>query len=259
MNKLLSLLLVLGLVFLVGCTGTSETGQAVEGVNPNPAEDINQNTSDSNIRLNCRELGGYLCSHDGSCTLEWLDSSDSYCCPINCGTCPANVSCDDNNNRTDDSCVLSNGKPKCQYIEKECDYKIASYTYWLEGDGTITCTGVSCVDNTTKILLGKPLTFGIEFRPEMFKPENTRIVRSGNVLSSNEIYGKLNITVRIFGVCKEDGQACPGTLYPEGYFKCQTIIEMPNGCTSTYVQFETKMERTDCLGEDHFATSIPVQ
>jgi len=38
-------------------------------------------------RRNCRELGGYLCNPSDKCALDWLDSTESYCCPIECNTC----------------------------------------------------------------------------------------------------------------------------------------------------------------------------
>lgn len=100
MNKLLPLLLVFGLVFFIGCTLS-------------PTQNITNESND--IRLNCRELGGYLCSWEGECALEWLNSSDSYCCPIKCGTCPASINCDDINSCTEDRCTVENGKTVCKH------------------------------------------------------------------------------------------------------------------------------------------------
>lgn len=93
MKKIILLFLIISLVILSGCT----------------------------IRKNCRELNGYLCSSEGECALEWFYSSDSYCCPIECKTCPGDINCDDNDKCTKDLCVVKDGKPVCNHAQmKPC-------------------------------------------------------------------------------------------------------------------------------------------
>ncbi|MBR9681855.1 MAG: hypothetical protein GOV00_03585 [Candidatus Altiarchaeota archaeon] len=54
------------------------------------------------IRENCRELEGHLCQAEGQCALPWMDSSDSYCCPLECGECIEEVLSEC---KTDEVCV----------------------------------------------------------------------------------------------------------------------------------------------------------
>lgn len=65
-------------------------------------------------RKNCRELGGYLC-YEGGCALPWYDSSDSYCCPIECDTCPSDFPCYDGDRCTRDVCYVNNSVPICEF------------------------------------------------------------------------------------------------------------------------------------------------
>src|SRR3989338_2062111 len=82
-------------------------------------------------RLNCRELGGHLCSDitisigpltsstSPRCALSWLNSTDSYCCPIECGSCPTD--CNDGNPCTSDSCNIGNNTFQCSHTQiKPC-------------------------------------------------------------------------------------------------------------------------------------------
>ena len=78
-------------------------------------------------RLNCRELGGHLCSDitisigpltsstSPRCALSWLNSTDSYCCPIECGSCPTD--CDDGNSCTNDFCRIENNTFQCKHTQ----------------------------------------------------------------------------------------------------------------------------------------------
>ncbi|MCK4730042.1 MAG: hypothetical protein KAT28_01880 [Candidatus Aenigmarchaeota archaeon] len=82
------------------------------------------NTSDetntkTEVRKNCRELGGYLCSSEGQCALNYLNSTDSYCCPIECGVCPEDINCDDEDECTEDNCFVRDGKSTCEYRKIE--------------------------------------------------------------------------------------------------------------------------------------------
>jgi hypothetical protein len=99
----------------------------------------NENNTKTEVRKNCRELGGYLCGSEGVCCGELLNSSDSYCCPIQCGTCSPN----ENSNCTciyvTDGrtfsmkcpleikceadiycCAVENGKPNCSTKLSRC-------------------------------------------------------------------------------------------------------------------------------------------
>jgi len=120
-------LLYAGILVLIlltaGCTQTSLTGQAVKQSNINSSLNTTNNketilvttstyipttttvsTTSTTLRKNCRELNGYICNEEEGCAFPWLDSSESYCCPIECGKCPADTNCDDGNSCTKDEC-----------------------------------------------------------------------------------------------------------------------------------------------------------
>lgn len=65
----------------------------------------------------CSELNGYMCDSEEECVLELLDSTESYCCPIKCNSCPSNFSCDDNDSCTNDFCIVSQGEPVCNHTQ----------------------------------------------------------------------------------------------------------------------------------------------
>ncbi|MDD4082223.1 MAG: hypothetical protein PHD05_02435 [Sphaerochaetaceae bacterium] len=67
-----------------------------------------------NANKNCSELGGDLCNA-GSCAEDFLVSSESYCCPIQCGVCPEDFDCDDNEKCTKDKCVVKNSEAVCEH------------------------------------------------------------------------------------------------------------------------------------------------
>lgn len=82
----------------------------------NQTQEIPENNDNPipEIRKNCRELNGFLCDESNDCAVDWLDSSDSYCCPIECNTCPSD--CDDENPCTKDECNKETNY-ECTYEE----------------------------------------------------------------------------------------------------------------------------------------------
>ena len=94
MNGLKIILVLIFLSLLCGCTPEQEQAfrekyePEIKGeISQIIKEEINQSSSLQNTRKNCREMGGYLCTPKDRCALDWLDSTDSYCCPIECNAC----------------------------------------------------------------------------------------------------------------------------------------------------------------------------
>ena len=119
------------------------------------------NKSNISVLKNCRDLGGYLCSGEGQCASTWLKSTESYCCPIKCGSCSQEVlaNCSSNNQcvkaecsqKTSLKCEFKNITPcanngRCEHGEIEtCDYE-SGYEDTPEGKITgpaLCCSGTS--------------------------------------------------------------------------------------------------------------------
>lgn len=69
----------------------------------------------------CQAFNGYICSAPDDCALPYLDTIESYCCPIKCMTC--NQSCDDSIETTEDYCSKETGY-ECRHNKicpKTCD------------------------------------------------------------------------------------------------------------------------------------------
>jgi hypothetical protein len=66
----------------------------------------------------CAAFNGYLCSAPDDCVVPYLDTIESYCCPLQCNTC--NQSCEDNNPCTIDSCSKKTNYT-CMYKSKSDD------------------------------------------------------------------------------------------------------------------------------------------
>ncbi|GAI81718.1 unnamed protein product, partial [marine sediment metagenome] len=272
------------------------------------------------VRKNCRELNGYLCS-EGNCALEWLNSSDSYCCPILCRTCPEDITCDDEDSCTEDSCVVEDGKAVCKYEEispcanngicemgefsgvisaycpgdshavttshlesndcpSTCDDGNPNTGDWYDFDAqeckheidenkcgfaipvTIPILEGDAYDSDT-IILGKQLTVKIDFRPEAaeYTTMSYTTSTSNKLLDSTELFDKVKVAVKIFGVCKEEGILC-GNGFPnkEGYFIANCLIDMPVDCKSETVSIEYNLERIDCkdkrIGGGSFSVKV---
>jgi len=75
------------------------------------------NKTGQEIRKNCRELDGYLCNPEDQCALPWLNSSDSYCCPISCNTCTQEVLDDC---KIEEECIEVVCGPQTDF---ECEYR----------------------------------------------------------------------------------------------------------------------------------------
>lgn len=73
-----------------------------------------ENLTDTIYKKNCMELGGHVCISEDQCTVPLMNSTDSYCCPIECGECL--IDCDDKDSCTLDKCDLSTDF-KCEYIK----------------------------------------------------------------------------------------------------------------------------------------------
>ncbi len=72
---------------------TQEVVCIIKKANTNQTESIPENNDNPipEIRKNCRELNGFLCDESNNCAVDWLDSSDSYCCPIECNVCTKKI------------------------------------------------------------------------------------------------------------------------------------------------------------------------
>jgi len=81
---------------------------------------VDENKQDSDqshqkVRKNCRELEGDLCNSEKECAKELVDSTDSYCCLIECNTCPKDIDCDNGDKCTEDKCVVEDGEAVCKH------------------------------------------------------------------------------------------------------------------------------------------------
>ncbi len=85
---------------------TQEVVCIIKKANTNQTQDISENNENPipEIKKNCRELAGFLCDEPNVCAVNWLDSSDSYCCPIECNVCTKKIT---DNCKTNDLCVES--------------------------------------------------------------------------------------------------------------------------------------------------------
>ena len=87
-------LLLLVITLISGCTETDystldkSTQKTVEAeIGKADTLEPEEISKQKYFRKNCQELGAYLCNPPKKCALDWLDSSDSYCCPIECNKC----------------------------------------------------------------------------------------------------------------------------------------------------------------------------
>lgn len=119
-NVAIVMLLALLLIIIAGCTPEQEA---------KARELIGQHR--------CAAFNGYICSAPDDCALPYLDTIESYCCPIKCGTC--NQSCDDGNERTEDYCSTE--------TNYECQHNY-TYGYHFEKLGLMSCRE----DNKVKII-----------------------------------------------------------------------------------------------------------
>ncbi|MBU2637854.1 MAG: DsbA family protein [Nanoarchaeota archaeon] len=97
MKAYIAIILGILLIAVVGCTPEQRT-KALELVGQH----------------RCQAYSGYLCSAPDDCGLPYLDTIESYCCPLNCQTC--NQSCDDGNVCTKDICSKETSYA-CEYEE----------------------------------------------------------------------------------------------------------------------------------------------
>ena len=159
-------LLFLALFLIVGCTPEQE--QKVREI-------IGQHR--------CQTFNGYICSAPDDCALSYLDTIESYCCPIKCMTC--NQSCDDSIETTKD------------YCSKETDYecrhnKICPKTC----DDSNSCTNDYCSESTEYECMHEELkpcpNDGIceeeEFRGDLhtYCPNSVVEILARAVISSND-------------------------------------------------------------------------
>lgn len=95
------LLLLFILVIISACTPKQE--EEVRGIIEEHKGEIETGIKETVQKQNCQSYNGYICSAPDDCGLPYLNTTESYCCPIKCQTC--NQSCDDGNECTTDSCL----------------------------------------------------------------------------------------------------------------------------------------------------------
>lgn len=84
----------------------------------------------------CQAYNGYLCSAPDDCGLSYLDTIESYCCPIKCQTC--NQTCNDNNDCTEDSCSKQTNF-SCVFTKKQG----ACQNDGICSETEVRCNGIS--------------------------------------------------------------------------------------------------------------------
>lgn len=106
MRGIILILMIVSLIFISGCADPFARYQCWDG----SVVDSLDKCPPQEVRKSCRELGGYLCESSDStaymprdapppasayevipaaeqCAVDWLNSTDSYCCPIECKRC----------------------------------------------------------------------------------------------------------------------------------------------------------------------------
>ena len=120
MNKaILCILIVLLSVLIAGCTPAQQD---------KARELLGQHR--------CAAYSGYLCSAPDDCGAPYLDTIESYCCPIKCQTC--NQSCDDGNDCTEDSCSKQTNY-SCVFTKKHG----ACQNDGICSEAEVRCNGIS--------------------------------------------------------------------------------------------------------------------
>ncbi|MFA6269011.1 MAG: hypothetical protein WCW13_03480 [archaeon] len=128
---------------------------------------------------------------------------------------------------------------------RPCDSLEPSWATFFEGQGYNQEKG--------EIVLGKPLSIRVDFRPE-FTSQSTMpspVTVDNNpvdntVLDYNLLSDKLKITIQVFGLCSPDGLLCgEGNPTSKGFFSAECIISKPASCKSDSASFEVTLERID--------------
>ena len=111
-NSIKVLILLVFIIFISGCTATDNiTGLVVQNQSNEDTSNktINNNPTLLEMTHDCAQLEGYICDSKEDCALPILNATEDNCCPIQCNVCPENISCDDNDNNTQDICIFDNG------------------------------------------------------------------------------------------------------------------------------------------------------
>ncbi len=99
------LLAVALLVLISGCNLQQE--QTVKDIIEEHRGEIESGVQESVKKANCQAFSGFVCSASDDCAVPYLNTTESYCCPIPCQTC--NIICDDGNDCTKDYCSKGTG------------------------------------------------------------------------------------------------------------------------------------------------------
>ena len=104
--------LILGLLLISGFNGCApgQEGKIREFIETHKEEILKE-------LPRCQNFNGSLCSNPNECALPYLETIESYCCPIPCGTCPIDINCSDDDPCTRDYCFFDfdEGKAVCRH------------------------------------------------------------------------------------------------------------------------------------------------
>lgn len=79
-------ILVIGIVFVSGCTGKAKQSEGTAEQSEETTEPASE-SEDTSVLNTCTELNGHICSVGDDCIGEWLDASDTFsCCSKTCST-----------------------------------------------------------------------------------------------------------------------------------------------------------------------------
>ena len=92
-------------LLIIGCTPEEEK-KVREAIEQHRSQ-IDSEVQNTVKKANCQAFNGYICSGPDDCGVPYIDTIESYCCPVQCGTC--NQSCDDNDKCTKDDCSKATG------------------------------------------------------------------------------------------------------------------------------------------------------
>lgn len=234
--------LILAVILLIsGCDSKQEPKGEIES-------GINENVQ----KQSCQSQNGYVCSASDDCNSPYLDTIESYCCPIKCQTC--NQACDDSIETTEDFCSKATNYT-CQHKKicpKICDDsnsctddRCSKDTNFQCKHFTISpCCGDTKCDDPSETYKSCPLDCKRIFTPCEFLPDEDAIPTEfslGTILSDN------STTIKS---CKQGyGMSTPwGTSFSVRIYLCNTLDE----CNRKYNEFvdAEKAERGYTLLED---------
>ncbi|MDD4878647.1 MAG: hypothetical protein PHO02_06480 [Candidatus Nanoarchaeia archaeon] len=237
----LILFLIMIMLTFSGCTPKQEhNGEIETGI-----QEIIQKPS-------CQSQKGYLCSASDDCNSPYLDTIESYCCPIECQTC--NQSCDDKIETTEDYCSKTTNYT-CQHQKicpKNCDDsnsctddRCSKDTNFQCKHFTISpCCGDTKCDESSETYKSCPADCKRVFTACEFLPDE-------DVISTEFTLGAISSdNSTAIKYCKQGyGMSTPwGTSFSVKIYLCNTFDE----CMDKYNEFvdAEKAERGYSLLED---------